>query len=571
VRLGVIAAIVAVAVAVVAASGQQRPAKLRHMPIDPARISHDVRILSSDLYEGRGLAGRGETLTLDYLVKRFKVLGLKPGGEHGSWLQAVPMDRFETTGPITAQVSVAGAARPLVAGRDVVLATLRPVDRVRIEAAPLVFVGYGVAAPERNWDDFKGYDLRGKIAVVLVNDPDFETPDSTLFGGRAETYYGRWSYKFEEAARRGALGVLIVHETAAAGYGWPTLRTSFAGPQFDLVRPDAGRGRLLMQGWIQRGVAVDLFHAAGLDFEALRAQARRADFKPVDLTGATFSASYAVRRQRIVSHNVLARLPGVGAPGETVIYSAHWDHFGIGAPSGSPLSSKSPGAHIYHGAVDDGTGLAGVLELARVFSKAPPTRRSVVFAAFTAEEPGQLGAEFYAAHPIYPLARTVADINIDVLQTAGPAHDLVLVGPGRDTLEDDLARAAARQDRRVTPEDHPEAGAFFRGDQIAFARKGVPVLPLMAIGGGPDLIEGGRKAGDAWLEDYVAHRYHQPEDRWSPDWDLRGAAQDVAAVYEVGRDLAVSDQWPQWKPGSEFAAGRRGAQAPAMRGRPKRG
>jgi Zn-dependent M28 family amino/carboxypeptidase len=568
VRLGVIAAIAAAAVAVLAASGQPRPAKLHHTPIDPARLSHDVRILSSDLYEGRGLAGRGETLTLDYLVKRFTVLGLRPGGEHGSWLQTVPLDRFETSGPVTAQLTVAGAGRPLVVGQDVVMATLRPVDRVAIEAAPLVFVGYGVSAPERNWDDFKFYDLHGKIAVVLINDPDFENPDSHLFDGRAETYYGRWSYKFEEAARRGALGVLIVHETAAAGYGWRTLQTSFAGPQYDLARPDAGRAKLLMQGWIQRGVAVDLFRAAGLDFEALKAQAKRADFKPVDLAGATFSAGYAVKRQRIVSHNVLARLPGVGAPGETVVYSAHWDHFGIGAAD--PQSPTHPTDRIYHGAVDDGTGLAALLELARVYSKAPPTRRSVVFAAFTAEERGALGAEFYAAHQVYPLARTVADINIDVLQTAGPAHDLVLVGPGKDTLEDDLARATARQDRKVTPEDHPEAGAFFRGDQIAFARKGVPVLPLMAMGGGPDLIAGGRKAGDAWLEDYVAHRYHRPDDRWSADWDLRGAAQDVAAVYEVGRELAVSDLWPQWKPGAEFAAGRRGVQAPAMRARPMR-
>lgn len=548
-RLGLIAAIAAATVAVVAASGQPKPERLPHTPIDAERMSHDVRVLSSDFYEGRAPGGRGEARTLAYLIARFKAMGLRPGAERGSWVQTVPMERFTLTGPVNLRLSQNGVMTPLVQGRDAAVATLRPIDQVEFDNAPLVFVGYGVSAPERNWDDFKGLDLHGKIAIVLINDPDFENPASRVFDGKAETYYGRWTYKFEEAARRGALGVLIVHETAGAGYGWSTLATSANGPQYDLLRQDPARERLLLQGWIRREIAVDLFHRAGLDLDALKQQALRPDFQPVELKGAGLSADYTVRHQRVFSHNVLARLPGASRPGETVIYSTHWDHFGMGRPGGS-------GDHVYHGAVDDGTGLAALLELARVFNHAPPTRRSVVFAAFTAEERGQLGAEFYTAHPVYPLARTVADINIDMFQTAGPARDLVLVGAGKDTLEDDLVRATARQGRRISPEAHAESGAFYRGDQIAFARKGVPVLPIMALGGGPDLIKGGRKAGAAWLDDYVAHRYHTPEDRWRADWDLRGAALDVAAIYDVGRDLASADRWPVWTAGSEFARAR---------------
>ncbi len=547
-RIGLIAAAVAATVAVVAASGQPHAPRLPHTPVDPARMSHDVRVLSSDAFGGRGPGTLGEVRTIDYLVKRFQALGLRPGGDHGGWTQAVPMQRFAATS-VALRLTYADGARTLTQGQEAVVSSLSPIDEVRIDKAPLVFVGYGVTAPERGWDDYKGQDLRGKIAVVLINDPDFENPTSHLFGGPTETYYGRWTYKYEEAVRHGALGALIVHETTGAGYGWRVLAASVGGAQFDLVRADAAKSRLLLQGWLQRDVAVDLMHHAGLEFEALKAQARQADFQPVELKGVTLDADVRLRRQKLISHNVIARLPGVERPAETVLYSAHWDHFGLGKPDAS-------GDRIHHGAVDDGTGLAALLELARLFSQAPPTRRSVVFAAFTGEERGELGAEYYADRPLAPLALTAADLNIDMLQTAGPARDFVLVGAGQDTLEDDLTRAVQAQGRRVSPETHPEAGAFFRGDQFALARVGVPALPLMAMGGGPDLVAGGRAAGEAWLDDYMAHRYHSPQDRWSADWDLRGAALDVAAIYDVGRELAVSTAWPKWKDGSEFAAAR---------------
>jgi Zn-dependent M28 family amino/carboxypeptidase len=557
-RTGVIAAAVAATVAVVAAYGQPKPSKLPKTPIDAVRLSHDVRVLSSDAYQGRSVGAGGEAKAVGYLIKRFKALGLKPGGEHGSWTQPVPLVRYSVQAPVALTLTDGTWSRPLVQGRDAVAATLQPVDRVAIQSAPLVFIGYGVNAPERNWDDFKGVDLHGKIAVVLINDPDFENPLSRTFDGRAETWYGRWRYKYEEAARRGALGVLIVHEAPAAGYGWSTVAATFAGPQYELDRSAAG-ARPLLQGWLQRDVAVELFRKAGLDFDAVKRKAQDADFQPVVLQGATLSADYRVRRDRVVSRNVLAKLPGAERPRETVIYSAHWDHFGRAShPEGDPT---------YYGAPDDGTGLAALLELARVYVHAPPTGRTVVFAAFTAEERGQLGAEYYASRPVYPLETTVADINLEGLQTAGPAHDLVLPGAGKDTLGDDLGRAAARQGRRVTPEAHPEAGDFYRGDQMAFARRGVPVLTLTAAAGAPNLVKGGRKAGEAWLRDYMATRMSSTPkaDGWRPDWDLRGAALDLSLVYDLGRDLANSTAWPRWKSGAEFAAVR-----PARAGAPGR-
>jgi Zn-dependent M28 family amino/carboxypeptidase len=517
--------------------------------VDPARLSEHVRVLASDEFQGRGPATEGETRTVDYLVRQFQALGLQPGGENGGWTQAAPLNRYTVPADAALTLRVGDWRRALVQGEDMVAVTMRPVDRVAIAEAPLVFVGYGVSAPERQWDDFKGVDLKGKIAVVLVNDPDFEADLGGAFGGRAMTYYGRWTYKFEEMARRGALGTLIVHETPGAGYGWTTVRNSNTGPQFDIVRADPAREKLLLQGWIQREVAAELFRRAGLDLEALKAEARTRAFRPRELPGARFSAAYALATERVLTHNVLARLPGGARAGETVMISAHWDHFGVGQPDAT-------GDRIFHGAADDGTGVAAVLELARLFAQGPRPQRSVVFALWTAEERGLLGSEHYGAHPLYPLQTTAGLLNFDVLQTAGPARDIVLVGPGKDTLEDDLVAAAAAQGRTVTPDSHPEVGSFYRGDQFSLAKRGVPVLPLMGLGGGPDLVEGGRAAGDRWVEDFTKNRYHTPQDRWSPDWDLRGAAQDAEAVYAVARRLADTAHWPQWKPGAEFAAER---------------
>ncbi|HSZ52110.1 MAG TPA: M28 family metallopeptidase [Caulobacteraceae bacterium] len=528
-------------------------------PIDPAQMVATVKALESDPFQGRAPGTPGEAVTVDYLIGRFKALGLQPGGENGAWTQAVPLVRTRLGAPTALQITGLGAPVDLSPGQDIYVGTARPVDRVAIQQAPLVFVGYGVHAPERGWDDFKGVDLKGKIAVFLINDPDFEaTPDEPVagkFGAKAMTYYGRWTYKYEEAARRGAIGALIVHETPGAGYGWSTV-TAPQGETYDIVRPADGPQPVLLQGWIQRDLAVELFRRSGLDFEAEKRAARRLDFQPVSLGGARLTADIPVTHTVVQSRNVLAKITGSRRPDETVIYGAHWDAYGVGAPDAS-------GQTIRRGGNDDGLGVAGELEIARAFAAGPRPQRSVVFAVWTAEERGLLGSETYATHPIYPLAKTVANLTMDVLETAGAAHDVVLVGAGQDSLERDFVRAAAAQGRTVTPDPHPEKGLFYRADHFSFAKRGVPTLLLMGMAGGPDLLQGGREAGERWVDDYTARCYHKTCDAWGPDWDLRGAAQDVDLFYAVGRGLAASDAWPTWNATSEFAQLRSASPPPA--------
>ena len=517
-------------------------------PVDPAQLAATAQALGSDAFEGRAPGSPGEAVTVNYLIARFKALGLAPGGEGGDWTQKVPLVRTQMGAPTKLEITGLGAPISLERGRDITLSTARPVDQVSIRQVPLVFVGYGVSAPERGWDDYKGVDLHGKIAVFLVNDPDFEAltndPVAGKFGGRAMTYYGRWTYKYEEAARRGAIGALIVHEAPGAGYGWSTVNAGL-GETFDIVRPADGPQPVLLQGWLRREVAIDLFTRAGLDFEALKVRARRADFHPVALGAARLSLEAPVAHSLVESQNILAKITGAKRPGETVMFGAHWDAFGVGPPDAT-------GATIRRGGNDDGLGVAGVLEIARAFAAGPPPDRTVVFAIWTAEERGLLGSETYAIHPIYPLATTAANLTMDILETAGPSKDVVLIGAGQDSLETDLAKAAAAQGRVVTPDSHPERGLFFRADHFSFAKRGVPTLLLMAIGGGPDLVTGGRAAGDAWVADYTARCYHKPCDAWTSDWDLRGAAEDVDLLYDVGRKIANSDVWPAWNSGSEF-------------------
>jgi len=515
-------------------------------PIDPARMSQEVRALASDELQGRAPGTEGETQTIAWLTQQLQSLGLEPGGENGGWTQTVPMIRTQIQPGATYAIASHGATIPLQAPRDLYLGTTRDADRARIAAAPIVFVGYGVTAPERQWDDFKGVDLRGKVALFLVNDPDFEAaegdPVAGRFGGQAMTYYGRWTYKFEEAARRGAIAAIVIHETAGAGYGWNTVQAP-AGESYALAQA-AGAPPPLLQGWMQRDVAADLFRRAGLDFEAVKRQARTAAFRPIDL-GATFTADAAVSVDHLESHNVLARLPGASHPDETVMFGAHWDAYGIGP-------ADAQGNRIRRGAADDGTGVAGLLEIARAFLAGPRPARSLVFAFWTGEERGLLGSAYYADHPLYPVETTAANITLDTLQTAGPSRDVVLIGAGQSDLEDLLTRTAAGQGRTITPDSHPERGLFYRADHFPLARRGVPVLLLMALGGGPDLVEGGREAGDRWVSDYTAHCYHQACDAWSADWDLRGAAQDVALAYRIGGALANSRAWPDWRSQSEF-------------------
>ena len=539
------AAVIATAASILG-SAQAAPAP---NPIDPAELSATVKVLASDAFEGRAPGTAGEAKTVQYLSDRFKALGMEPGGEDGAWTQAVPLIRTQVGPSPILTVDGAGPTVSLKQGAGIYVSTLRPVDRVVIDKAPLVFVGYGVSAPERSWDDFKGVDLKGKIAVFLVNDPDFEAlpgePVAGRFGGKAMTYYGRWTYKYEEAARRGAIGALIVHETPGAGYGWSTVIAP-QGEAYDITRTPDGPQPILLQGWLQRDAAVDLFRRAGLDFEALKTKARRADFQPVALGSETLSANLAVTHSVVESHNVLAKITGAKRPDETVMFAAHWDAYGVG-------QRDAKGRTIRRGANDDGLGVAGVLEIARAFARGPRPDRTVVFAVWTADERGLLGSETYSVHPLYPLAKTAANFTMDILETAGPSRDVVLIGAGQDSLEADLTRAAAAQGRAVTPDPHPEKGLFYRADHFSLAKRGVPTLLLMAIGGGPDLVYGGRQAGDRWVDEYTANCYHKTCDAWSPDWDLRGAAQDVELLYGLGRDLAGSDRWPSWNSGSEFA------------------
>lgn len=518
--------------------------------ISPDALAGHVKVLGAPDFAGRAPGGPGEPLTIDYLIGQFRALGLQPAGDDGGWTQDVALNRFVVPADARFTLTAGGADRALVQTRDIMAASQRPVDRVTIEGAPLVFVGYGVSAPERGWDDFKGVDLKGKVAVILINDPDFEArpgdPVAGKFGGKAATYYARWSYKYEEAVRRGAVGALIVHETAGAAYPWTTVVAS-NGESFDVVREHPETARLLVQAWIQRDLAVDLFRKAGLDFEAEKLRARTAGFTPVPLKGASFSADYPLKVDRLVSRNVLAEIPGTTHADESIMFSAHWDAFGIGP-------ADATGDTVRHGAADDAIGVAGVLELARAFAAGPQPQRSLVFALWTAEERGLLGSEYYAEHPAFPLAKTVANFTMDVLQTAGPSRDVVLVGAGQNSLETLLAAGAAGQGRVVTPDAHPERALFYRADHFSVAKRGVPVLLLMGIGGGPDLVEGGREAGDRWVTDYTTRCYHQPCDVWSEAWDLRGAAADVDLLLFAGRALMNSRQWPDWNDGSEFKA-----------------
>jgi Zn-dependent M28 family amino/carboxypeptidase len=511
--------------------------------IDPARLANHVRVLAADDFLGRGPATPGEEKTVTYIAEQFRAAGLQPGGSNGSWYQEVPLNQSDIVGRPELAFVVNGTRQPLTQGEQIaVRATMRNIDRVAIDRAPVVFLGYGVRAPERSWDDFKGIDVRNKVGIVLINDPDFDTGQGD-FGGKAMTYYGRWTYKYEEAARQGLAGLLIVHETEPASYGWATVKNSNTNTMFDIVRANPAEVHPPLEGWIQREVAVELLRAAGQNFEALKRQAQTRDFRPVELPGVTFSANYGVRRATIRSRNVLGRLPGRTRPNETILYGAHWDHLGVGAPD-------ARGDSIYNGAVDNATGVAAVLELARVFAATPRPDRSIVFAAWTAEEKGLLGSEYYAANPVYPLETTVAGFNIDALSPTGPARDVLVVGYGQSELEDHIERALRAENRVIARDPHPEAGYFFRSDHFPMAKRGVPML---YVDTGQDLLTGGVAAGEAADAAYRRDRYHQPADEYDPaTWRFDGIAQDVGALYRIGLELASSRAWPNYRATSEF-------------------
>src|SRR5436190_2525421 len=519
--------------------------------LDPARITEDIKTLSSDAFEGRGPATAGETKTVAYLTAQMKAAGLEPAGDKqadGSraWTQDVPLARFTTKGPVKVGVKLNGAAKAWTQGQEIAIrAAQTGVSHLAVADAPVVFVGYGVKAPERNWDDFKGVDLKGKVALVLVNDPDFETGKGD-FGGKAMTYYGRWTYKYDEAARQGAIGFIVIHETAPAAYGWNTVKNSNTNEIFDVIRKDPSQAHAPLEAWVQRDAAVEMLKAAGLDFEALKKQAQTRAFKPVELKGVTFSADYDVDAQKVVSHNVAGQVTGARHPDERIIYTAHWDHLGVGLPD-------ARGDRIYNGTVDNGTGTALLLELGRAYGKGPKPERTVMFLAVTAEEKGLLGSEYYADNPLYPLATTVANLNMDGLRPAGLAHDFTTSGDAPQTLQDDLAAVGKAHDRYYAPDPRPEAGSFYRSDHFSFAKRGVPAI---SFGAGQDLFQGGKAAGKAWGEAYTRDKYHQPADEYDGTWNPEGMIADRTLLYDLGWKLANSRTWPEWKPGAEFKAER---------------
>ena len=533
----------------------------------PQRLSAVDRFISSDAFEGRGPATRAETKTINYIADQFSAIGLQPGGDvvngQRSWFQAVPLLKSDIVG--TPQFSLDlgnGQVLALTQGNEIALrAPLNGQQTINLAKVPLLFVGYGVSAPERNWDDFKGVDVHGKLLVVLINDPDFEGGEGD-FGGKAMTYYGRWTYKYEEAARRGAVGVLIVHETDPASYGWNTVKNSNTNTQFDIVRQNPAASHTLFESWIQRPLAERIFAASGLNFEQAKAAARTRAFQPIPLK-ATLSANAQVKAETITSHNVVGYLPGKKYPDETVIYTAHWDHLGIGKPD-------ERGDTIYNGALDNATGISQLIEQARAFAREPRTERSVVFLAVTAEEKGLLGSEYYAQNPLFPEAKTAGVINTDGGQIWGPARNFTISGNAKLGLLDMLIAEGQKQGRYYSPDPHPEAGHFYRSDHFSFAKVGVPAI---SFGEGNDLVNGGIPRGEALEKEYIDKHYHQPSDEWSPAWDFTGMAEDDQLLHNLGRDLANSREWPNWSPDSEFRALRdkSAAERPGTAAAPRKG
>jgi Zn-dependent M28 family amino/carboxypeptidase len=520
--------------------------------IEPKAILDRIKVLASDEYEGRAPGSKGEELTVQYLETELKKLGLKPGNTDGTYIQKVPLVGI-TAAPATPLTIAKGDSKQVIKWRDEMVAWTKHVaDSASIEDSELIFAGYGVEAPEFNWDDFKGVDVKGKTIIVLVNDPAVPDPsdpqklDPKTFGGDAMTYYGRWTYKFEEGARKGAAGILIVHETGPAGYPFSVVQGNL-NEKFDLVTPDKNMGRAAIEGWVTLDAAKNILKMAGQDFDGLKKQAATRDFKPVPLG---LKASLAIRNtlRTIDSRNVVAKLEGSDAAhkDEFVVYSAHWDHFGIGAPV--------KGDKIYNGAADNASGVSSVLEIARAFTQVKPApRRSILFLLVTAEEQGLLGSQYYSVTPIYPLEKTLANINLDSMNQWGRTSDLVLVGLGASELDDYVKAAAAEQNRTIKPDAEPEKGFYYRSDHFNFAKQGVPALDPDT---GTEFVGKPLGYGKQKRDEYTDNDYHAPSDEVKPDWDLTGAADDAELFFAVGYRVANADKFPEWRPGNEFKAKR---------------
>ncbi len=510
--------------------------------LSQATLQRVTRELSSDAFEGRAPGTPGETRTVELLAREFERAGLRPGN-NGSWFQDVPLVEISLQGSPRLEIGGRGQSLSLAYRTDFVGASYRAQPRTDIRSSELVFVGYGINAPERGWNDYEGLDVRGKTVVILVNDPDWGAAglDGT-FGGRAMTYYGRWTYKFEEAARQGAAAALIVHETAPAAYGWNVVENSFTGPQLYMQTANGGADQTAMNGWLSNEAARRLLAAAGQDLDALTRAAQQRGFRAVPL-GLNASIGFDNAIRNAASRNVIGILPGRTRPNETVLHTAHWDHLGQCRESGED--------RICNGATDNATGTAALVALAEAHVRAGAADRTLVFLAVTAEESGLLGSAFYAANPIFPLALTAGGLNMDSLAMAGDARDFVAVGAGKSELDAYLQRAIAGEGLTLSPDPAPQAGIYYRSDHFSLAKLGVPMVYAKL---GPNLVNGGRAAGEAWATRYRAERYHGPEDEYDPAWDWSGAMRELRVYYRIGRELAESRDFPNWNPGDEFRA-----------------
>lgn len=521
------------------------------IPVD--MMKEAVRTLSSDAFEGRAPSTATEPKVLDFIISQFKQAGLQPGNS-GEWLQEVPTVEITASNatPLTV-IGGKGATLSYDFGDDYVAASSRVTPKTAVRDSELVFVGYGINAPELGWNDYAGIDMHGKTAIILVNDPDYaKEAEEGLFKGRRMTYYGRWTYKFEEAARQGATAALIVHDTFPAAYGWNVVNSSWTGAQYYVQTPNDGADQTAANGWIQKPVAEAILNAAGKDLATLSAAAKQKGFKPVPLgLKASFGFENAIRRS--TSNNVVGILPGTTRPDEYVLYSAHWDHLGR-------CTADETGDDTCNGAVDNATGVAALAAIAKANVEAGPTARSQVFLAVTLEESGLLGSEYYAANPIYPLDHTVGGVNMDALQPGGRSRSYAMTGGDKSELTAIFREVLAEEGLAEAPEAHSERGYYYRSDHFSFAKRGVPMFDVARS---TDLVEGGRAAGDAAAQEYNDKHYHAPSDEYSEDWNWEGIVEDVELYFTLGRRLANSDRWPNWHPTDEFRAIRDKSCAPA--------
>jgi Zn-dependent M28 family amino/carboxypeptidase len=505
-----------------------------------AMLHQHIAVLASDEFEGRAPATPGEEKTINYLRSKFEALGIGPGNGD-SYFQSVSVTEITTASDAVLTFSGSNYDAKLEYATEMMVGSQQQIPTTSISDSELVFVGYGVVAPERNWNDYAGIDVVGKTVVILVNDPGYATQDPEVFNGNAMTYYGRWTYKYEEAARQGAAGALIVHETGPAGYGWEVVSGSWSGPQIGLQADNLNSDKNDIEGWLTLDSAEALFAGAGLNYQQLKATAAQPGFSAVPLGDVTASVAIQNSVRTSLSQNVIAMIPGTDRAQETIIYTAHWDHLGV--------NPEIPGDNIYNGAADNATGTAALLAMAKMHADAGPAPRSIVFLAVTAEESGLLGSRWYAEHPVFPLATTVANINIDVLNTYGPMHDIVVVGNGSSELEAYLEEAAAAQGRHLVEEPNPERGYYYRSDHFNFAKAGVPALYAES---GEDSVEFGSQWGAEQAQDYNENRYHAPSDEYDPSWNLEGAAQDILLYFDVASKLSRESRFPNWLEGNEF-------------------